>query len=87
MAWTKAFGSRTAIVAFSGLRPARDKLADLHHITELVAAAKLVPVVGTTYPIQRIADAHRYVDTGHNRGNVIVTPTDADQPPPAGLPA
>ena len=78
MAWTKAFGSRKAIVAFSGLRPARDKLADLRHVTELVAAAKLVAVVDTTYPIQRIADAHRYVDTGHKRGNVIVTPTDAD---------
>jgi NADPH:quinone reductase-like Zn-dependent oxidoreductase len=76
MAWTSRFGDRRAMVAFSGLRPAREKLADLRYVTELVAAAKLAPVVDTTYPLSRIAEAHRYVDTGHKRGNVIVTPTD-----------
>lgn len=78
MAWTKAFGRRKAIVAFTGLRPARDKLADLRYVTELVAAANLVPVIDTTYPLQQIADAHRYVDTGHKRGNILVTPIRAD---------
>jgi NADPH:quinone reductase-like Zn-dependent oxidoreductase len=78
MAWTKAFGNRKAVVAFTGLRPARDKLADLHYVTELVEAAKMVPVVDATYPLQQIADAHRYVDAGHKRGNVIVTPTGED---------
>jgi hypothetical protein len=32
-------------------------------------------VVDTIYPLQQIADAHRYVDTGHERGNVLVTLT------------
>lgn len=78
MAWTKPFGNRKAVIAFSGLRPARDKLADLRYVTELVAATKVVPVVDTIYPLQRIADAHRYVDTGHKRGNVLVIPTGED---------
>jgi NADPH:quinone reductase-like Zn-dependent oxidoreductase len=78
MAWTKAFGNRKAVVAFTGLRPARDKLADLRYVTELVVAARMVPVVDTTYPLQQIADAHRYIDTGHKRGNVMVTPTGED---------
>jgi NADPH:quinone reductase-like Zn-dependent oxidoreductase len=78
MAWTKAFGGRRAVVAFTGLRPARDKLADLRHVSELVAAGKMVPVVDATYPLRRIADAHRYVDTGHKRGNVLVAPTDEE---------
>jgi NADPH:quinone reductase-like Zn-dependent oxidoreductase len=76
MARTKAFGTRKAIVAFTGLRPTREKLNDLLYVTELVAAAKMVPVVDATYPLRQIADAHRYVDTGHKRGNVIVNPTD-----------
>ena len=78
MAWTKAFGNRKAVIAFSGLRPARDKLADLRYVTELVAATKVVPVVDTIYPLQQVADAHRYVDTGHKRGNVLVAPTGED---------
>ncbi len=78
MAWTKAFANRKAMVAFTGLRPTREKLNDLRHITELVTAAKMVPVVDTTYPLRQIADAHRYVDTGHKRGNVLVTPTSDD---------
>jgi NADPH:quinone reductase-like Zn-dependent oxidoreductase len=78
MAWTKAFGDRKAVVAFTGLRPARDKLADLRYVTELVVAAKMVPVVDTTYPLQQIADAHRYVDARHKRGNVIIIPTGED---------
>lgn len=78
MAWTKAFGNRKAMIAFAGLRRAREKLNDLRHITELVTAAKLVPVVDASYPLRQIADAHRYVDTGHKRGNVLVTPTSED---------
>jgi NADPH:quinone reductase-like Zn-dependent oxidoreductase len=78
MAWTKAFGDRKAVVAFTGLRPARDKLADLRYVIDLVVAAKMVPVVDTTYPLRQIADAHRYVDTGHKRGNVVVLPTAED---------
>src|SRR5262249_22690950 len=60
MLWTKAFGNRRAVIAFTGLRPAHEKLADLHYVTELVTAAKMVPVIDTTYPLQRIADAHRH---------------------------
>jgi len=78
MLWTKAFGKRRAMVAYTGLRPAREKLNDLRYVTELVMAAKMVPVVDTTYPLQQIADAHRYVDAGHKRGNVLVTPTSED---------
>jgi NADPH:quinone reductase-like Zn-dependent oxidoreductase len=78
MAWTRAFGDRRAVVAFTGLRPARDKLADLRYVTELVAAAKMVPVVDRTYPLRQIAEAHRYVDAGHKRGNVVVDATGDD---------
>jgi len=38
----------------------------------------MVPVVDTTYPLRQIADAHRHVDTGHKRGNVLVTPVSED---------
>lgn len=72
MAWTARFGGKKAAVAFTGLRDAAVKRADLLKIAELVEAAALVPVIDATYPLDRIVDAHRHVDAGHKRGNVVV---------------
>ena len=45
---------------------------DLKLLGELAAARKIVPVIDRTYTLEQIVDAHRYVDAGHKRGNVIV---------------
>ena len=73
MPWTARFGTRRAVVAFTGLRPASEKLRDLMAIRELAEASALVPVVGACYPLARIADAHRHVDAGHKKGTIVVT--------------
>ena len=73
MPWTARFGSRRAVVAFTGLRAAADKRRDLLVIRELAEASALTPVVGACYPLARIADAHRHVDAGHKKGSVVVT--------------
>jgi NADPH:quinone reductase-like Zn-dependent oxidoreductase len=76
MPWTSRFGRRKAAVAFTGLRPAADKRDDLAYVSELVATAALRPVIGATYPLAQIADAHRRVEAGHKRGNIVVTMAD-----------
>jgi NADPH:quinone reductase-like Zn-dependent oxidoreductase len=73
MLWTARFGSRRAVVAFTGLRPAADKRRDLQVIRELAETSSLVPVVGACYPLARIADAYRRVDAGHKKGSIVVT--------------
>ena len=73
MPWTARFGSRRAVVAFTGLRSAAEKREDLLVISELAEASALVPVVGACYPLARIADAHRHVDAGHKKGSIVVT--------------
>jgi NADPH:quinone reductase-like Zn-dependent oxidoreductase len=73
MPWTARFGSRRAVVAFTGLRPASDKREDLLVIRELAEASALVPVVGACYPLDRIGDAYRHVDAGHKKGTIVVT--------------
>lgn len=73
MGWTSVVGSKKV---FFGGGTASESKEILLFICDLVEAGQYRPVIDRRYPLEETAAAHRYVDTGHKTGNVVITVAD-----------
>lgn len=73
MLWTALFGGKKAITSSTGMLPAKERLRYLLQIKELLQTGKIITVIGTRYTLSQMPEAHRYVEKGHKKGNLVIT--------------
>ena len=69
LAWWTSLTSRKSLK----IQSANQTRADLETLAQLLVEGKIRPVIDKQFPLERVADAHRYAESGEKKGNIAIS--------------
>ena len=68
MLWTSLFSNKKIICIVT-----TERSSDLDYIRELTEGGNYKTVIDKCFPLEQAAEAHKYADSGHKKGSVVLT--------------